>query len=586
MHKNQLQELAQRSGYNLPSYACIREGPDHAPKFKATATFNGETFDSPGYFSSLRQAEHAAAEVALRVMSERSPSQCIAKILDESGVCKNLLQETAQRAGVPLPGYNTVRSGPGHLPVFTCTVEVAGLQFTGEPSRTKKQAEKNAALAAWTALKRYAGRNYTAPIEDLDVTDEQEQTAIARALSNAYNANAIKSSPAVLAPGMDLAALAGFYVPNGCPAPKGMASAPLYARNRTSACPLQGGAPLQAGAPLYVPRHVGAGMAGVRIREVTVREMSAEQQHMLVPEDSVLSNSMMNNYGAMMLSQQMGQFPRMTQSSPMVDPAPTAAGAAGAPAYVRRTAPAASAGAADAGGVGGIGAGRYVGASVPNFPTQQLLSQTIPSQPGLGLPPSDQHALPAGVTGAGGQSHRPSSLSYKPGMAYQPRTLRPIGQGLSPANILPDSITGSDGDDGMDALGLGISVGGEGASWSRARTLGSPADILRSPAVEVPGSSMWTPEIAGSSRSSPFWPTSVGSASSASASSLAQLGRSASSTSMRGGISGLGGIMREEASSLGGVGEVAARQCRAELEEEDVSAAEATTRQMLSHLCL
>ncbi|CAI5526691.1 unnamed protein product [Closterium sp. Naga37s-1] len=575
MHKNQLQELAQRSGYNLPSYACIREGPDHAPKFKATATFNGETFDSPGYFSSLRQAEHAAAEVALRVMSERSPSQCIAKILDESGVCKNLLQETAQRAGVPLPGYNTVRSGPGHLPVFTCTVEVAGLQFTGEPSRTKKQAEKNAALAAWTALKRYAGRNYTAVIEDLDVTDEQEQTAIARALSNAYNASAIKSSPAVLAPGMDLAALAGFYVPNGCPAPKGMASAPLYARNRTSACPPQGATTLQAGAPLYVPRHVGAGMAGVRIREVTVREMSAEQHHMLVPEDSVMSNSMMNNYGAMMLSQQMAQFPRMTQSSPMVDPAPTAAAAAGAPAYVRRTAPAIGA----AAGAGGIGAGRFVGASVPNFPTQQLLSQAVPNLPGLGLPPSDQHALAAGVAGAGAQSHRPSNLTYKPGAAYQPRTLRPIGQGVSPASMLPDSITGSVGEDGLDGLGLGISVGGEGESWARARTLGSPAEILRSPAsnVEVPGSSMWTP------RSSPFWPSSAGSASAASRA----LSRSVSSTSMGRGASALGGIVGEEAGSLAGIGgEIAARQCRAELEEEDVSAAEATTRQMLNHLCL
>eukprot|EP00475_Leptophrys_vorax_P004192 TRINITY_DN12506_c0_g2_i1.p1 TRINITY_DN12506_c0_g2~~TRINITY_DN12506_c0_g2_i1.p1 ORF type:complete len:293 (-),score=-6.69 TRINITY_DN12506_c0_g2_i1:34-912(-) len=264
MHKNQLQELAQRSGYNLPSYACIREGPDHAPKFKATVTFNGETFDSPGYFPSLRQAEHAAAEVALKVMSERSPSQCIARILDESGVCKNLLQETAQRAGVPLPNYVTVRSGPGHLPVFTCTVEVAGLQFTGEPSRTKKQAEKNAALASWTALKRCAGRNHTAPIEDLDVTDEQEQSLIARALANAYTTSAIKSSPAVLASvaataaaqGMDLATIAGLYAAaggaglsgpvgaigaggingglGGGPAPRGMASAPLYTRNRSS----------------------------------------------------------------------------------------------------------------------------------------------------------------------------------------------------------------------------------------------------------------------------------------------------------------------------------------------------------------
>lgn len=73
---------------------------------------------------------------------------------DETGVYKNLLQETAHRAGLNLPVYTTVRSGPGHVPVFSCTVELAGMSFMGEPSRTKKQAQKNAAMAAWTALKK------------------------------------------------------------------------------------------------------------------------------------------------------------------------------------------------------------------------------------------------------------------------------------------------------------------------------------------------------------------------------------------------------------------------------------------------
>ena len=73
---------------------------------------------------------------------------------DETGVYKNLLQETAHRAGLKLPVYTTVRSGPGHVPVFSCTVELAGMNFTGESARTKKQAQKNAAMAAWSALKR------------------------------------------------------------------------------------------------------------------------------------------------------------------------------------------------------------------------------------------------------------------------------------------------------------------------------------------------------------------------------------------------------------------------------------------------
>lgn len=72
---------------------------------------------------------------------------------DETGVYKNLLQEIAQRVGAPLPQYTTYRSGLGHLPVFTGTVELAGITFTGEPAKNKKQAEKNAAMAAWSSLK-------------------------------------------------------------------------------------------------------------------------------------------------------------------------------------------------------------------------------------------------------------------------------------------------------------------------------------------------------------------------------------------------------------------------------------------------
>ncbi|CAK9192413.1 unnamed protein product [Sphagnum troendelagicum] len=169
MSKNQLQELAQRSCFNQPAYACIREGPDHAPSFKATVNFNGEVFESPNYCDTLREAEHAAAEVALNTLSRREASQSLAaRILrnaefsscsdgvtvaqDETGGCKNWLKEKAQKAGVSLPVYSTIGSGPGHSPVFTCVVEVAGQTFSGEAAKTKKQAETNAAMAACLAL--------------------------------------------------------------------------------------------------------------------------------------------------------------------------------------------------------------------------------------------------------------------------------------------------------------------------------------------------------------------------------------------------------------------------------------------------
>ncbi|KAJ8512175.1 hypothetical protein OPV22_002609 [Ensete ventricosum] len=184
MYKNQLQELAQRSCFNLPSYTCIREGPDHAPRFKAAVNFNGELFESPSFCTTLRQAEHSAAEVALNALSQRGPSHSLAaRILDETGVYKNLLQEIAQRAGAPLPSYTTVRSGLGHLPVFACTVELAGITFTGEPAKNKKQAEKNAALAAWLSLKQLAKEAASSSIEQ-ENNDEQEQITIARVLLN------------------------------------------------------------------------------------------------------------------------------------------------------------------------------------------------------------------------------------------------------------------------------------------------------------------------------------------------------------------------------------------------------------------
>nr|VDD13680.1 unnamed protein product [Brassica oleracea] len=184
MYKNQLQELAQRSCFGLPSYTCLREGPDHAPRFKATVNFNGEIFESPQYCSTLRQAEHSAAEVALGALSNRGPSHSLAaRILDETGVYKNLLQEIAQRVGAPLPRYTTFRSGLGHQPVFTGTVELAGITFTGDPAKNKKQAEKNAAMAAWSSLKQLA-KETSSSMPESENSDELEQVIIARALIN------------------------------------------------------------------------------------------------------------------------------------------------------------------------------------------------------------------------------------------------------------------------------------------------------------------------------------------------------------------------------------------------------------------
>ncbi|KAJ6796191.1 double-stranded RNA-binding protein 2-like [Iris pallida] len=156
MYKNQLQELAQRSCFNLPSYACIREGADHAPRFKATVNFNGDVFGSPTFCTTLRHAEHAAAELALNTLSKRGRSRSLAaRVLDKTGVYKNLLQETAHRAGLNLPVYTTVRSGPGHTPTFSCTVELAGLksELWWGACQEQEASSKECCMAAWSPLK-------------------------------------------------------------------------------------------------------------------------------------------------------------------------------------------------------------------------------------------------------------------------------------------------------------------------------------------------------------------------------------------------------------------------------------------------
>ncbi|CAN0898835.1 Double-stranded RNA-binding protein 2 [Linum grandiflorum] len=84
--------------------------------------------------------------------------------------------------GAPLPQYTTSMSAtPGHQPTFTGKVELAGFTFTGVPSKTKKQAEKNAAMAAWSSLKQLTKEEGSSSAEPVN-NDELEHITVARAL--------------------------------------------------------------------------------------------------------------------------------------------------------------------------------------------------------------------------------------------------------------------------------------------------------------------------------------------------------------------------------------------------------------------
>lgn len=145
-YKLMLQTYAQRCKLGMPVYSSKKKGPPHAPCFKATVFVEGHPYESQGSYKTLKEAEHAAAQVALLSFT--------ADTFEENGSppYKNILQELAQSEGFILPVYKTENSGEPHNLSFISTVEVEGETFQGTTAKSKKQAESNAARAAYTAL--------------------------------------------------------------------------------------------------------------------------------------------------------------------------------------------------------------------------------------------------------------------------------------------------------------------------------------------------------------------------------------------------------------------------------------------------
>lgn len=57
----------------------------------------------------------------------------------------------AQKEGLDVI-YETNVSGSPHMPTFVSTVVIRGQPFEGQPAKSKKQAETNAAKVAYTGL--------------------------------------------------------------------------------------------------------------------------------------------------------------------------------------------------------------------------------------------------------------------------------------------------------------------------------------------------------------------------------------------------------------------------------------------------
>ncbi|XP_048500619.1 double-stranded RNA-binding protein 1 isoform X2 [Beta vulgaris subsp. vulgaris] len=148
LYKNQLQIYAQKRNLNLPVYISEREGPPHACHFKSKVILEGKTYESSEHFSTIKDAENAAAKAALMSVSSSDGTE-----EEDPGFFKNLLQELAQKDYSCLPAYTTTRSGPSHNPIFVSIVEISGESFTGQEAKTKKSSEMNAAKVAYIALR-------------------------------------------------------------------------------------------------------------------------------------------------------------------------------------------------------------------------------------------------------------------------------------------------------------------------------------------------------------------------------------------------------------------------------------------------
>lgn len=141
MDKSLLQQYAQSNGWNVPDYRAMNAGgPAHHPLFKSVVTVNETHYTSAEMWSSIKDAEQAAARAALKSLNiDRVPV---------AGVHKSVLQQHCQKQKLDLPVYQVESVPTG----FRATVTIAGQSFVGLPAPKKREAQAMAAEAALEGL--------------------------------------------------------------------------------------------------------------------------------------------------------------------------------------------------------------------------------------------------------------------------------------------------------------------------------------------------------------------------------------------------------------------------------------------------
>ncbi|MCL7035837.1 hypothetical protein MKW94_018796 [Papaver nudicaule] len=170
--KSRLQEYAQKNKFLTPVYETLKEGPAHEPYFRSSVIVNDFKYDSLPGFCNRKAAEQSAAEVALIELAKLgNTDDSIRNPVHESGLCKNLLQEYAQKMNYAVPSYVCRMSETrGKGTAYTSTVDIGGIQYIGAAARTKKEAKLKAARTALLAIQSSSYGSHTNPSGNCQLT--------------------------------------------------------------------------------------------------------------------------------------------------------------------------------------------------------------------------------------------------------------------------------------------------------------------------------------------------------------------------------------------------------------------------------
>ncbi|TVU06307.1 hypothetical protein EJB05_49514 [Eragrostis curvula] len=163
MHKNRLQQFAQRTYQKLPIYNVECEGEYHLLKFKCTVEVGGQLFSSTQSFSRRKEAEQDAARVAYETLVTTDVATVgeALELIDQGVVfCKSILNEFAVKKKTMGPSY-TIAPQEKPMTLFVASVVFDGRTYTGEAAISKKVAEQKAARAAVKSI--LGGPDHVAP---------------------------------------------------------------------------------------------------------------------------------------------------------------------------------------------------------------------------------------------------------------------------------------------------------------------------------------------------------------------------------------------------------------------------------------